>query len=309
MSEKVAFAIILAFVISFSIFTYVQSEIFVEPSPQNDFYSKNFDNSKSKILLIGSSYVGMLNATVLENTIKKTHSEIQVFNLAKPGDKPKDRLPEIEKILKLEPEIVVYGIGFRAFSSEFYVDNGKVLPDPEAAADDFFNSLEIDFLENPKFNTLSLLRDQTNIGTQNLKQSNTPFFDYTLPMYKTNPSLISDKHVHDGWVRQIPPIQENIQYDSLKKIISKLNQNGVKVIIFVTPHNHSTIDSLSNNDKENFQKIISEIESNQNVSVYSLLQNYSNLDVWTSPDHITISKKGYVFIEDVSKFILKEMSQ
>ncbi len=141
-------------------------------------------------------------------------------------------------------------MGYRAFSSEFFVDNEKILPDPEAATDDFFHSLGLDFLENPKFNILSVVRDQANIETQSLKQFNTPFFDYTLPMYKVNPSLITDKHVPGGWVRQISNMEENNQYDSLKEMIAIFKQNEVKIIIFVTPHNFSTIDSLSENDKK-----------------------------------------------------------
>ena len=309
MSGKIALAIMIAIILSFSLFVYTQSIIYTKSNTENNFYYKNFDNSKSKILLIGSSYVGMLKATLIESNLHKNNLDVEVFNLAIPGDKPEDRITELEDILKLEPKIVVYGIGFRAFSSEYFIDNEKILPDPKAATDDFFHSLNLDFLKNPKFNTLSLLRDQTNIKTQDLKQYNTPFFDYTLPMYKTNPSLITDKHIADGWIRQIPNMEKNVQYHSTIKLISTLQQNNVKLIFFITPHNYSTINSLTETDKENFYKIISNIESNQKIQVFSLLENYSEMNVWTSPDHVTISKDGYIFNDDISNLILEEMGK
>ncbi len=119
MSGKVASAIILAFVISFSIFVYVQSSIYNKSDTEADFYSEKFDDSKSKVLLIGSNYVGMLNATVIESILEKKNPEIQVFNLSTPGDKPEDRIIEIEKILELEPEIVAYGWDTEHFPVSF----------------------------------------------------------------------------------------------------------------------------------------------------------------------------------------------
>ena len=309
MSGKIAAAIILSFIISFSIFVYVQSILYDDPSVENDFYSQELDPSKSKILLIGSSYVAMLNATLIESLLQNEIQDIQVFNLSIPGDRPNDRLSEIEEILELEPKIIVYGIGLRAFGSEYYVDNEKILPDPEAISDDFFNSLELDFLKNPKFNTLSVLRDQANLKTESLKKFNTPFFDYTLPMFKINPSLISDKYVPDSWVRQIPTQEKNTQYDSFNEIISIFQQNNIKVIIFITPHNDSTIESLSDNDKKNFEQMILNIEINNDIQIYSLLQNYSKMNVWTSPDHVTLSKDGFIYSKDISNIILKEIDK
>ena len=309
MNGKIAIAITLSFTISFSIFVFAQSVLYHEPNIETNFYSQEFDPSKSKILLIGSSYVAMLNATLIESLLEKQIQDVKVFNLSTPGDHPHDRLSEIEEILALEPKIIVYGIGFRALGSEYFVDNEKILPDPEAISNDFLNSLNLDFLNNPKFNTLSVLRDQANLKTESLKKFNTPFFDYTLPMLKTNPSLITDKHVSDSWIRQIPTQDKNIQFDSFNDIISIFHQNNIKVIVFVTPHNDSTIESLSKNDKMNFEQMLSNIEKNNDVKIHSLLQNYSKIDVWTSPDHVTISENGFIYNKDISNIILKEIDK
>ena len=158
MVKKIILSIIFAILISsifFILFQYnFQKEMNIN---ETNFFARDFDKSKSKILLIGSSHVGMLNAEKIEKRINQQYSDYEVFNLAKGSDTPTKRLEQLSQIISLKPNLIVYGIGYRDIGEIKYNDKNKFLE-----LNNLFkisSSLKVDFLDNPKLTTLNVIRN------------------------------------------------------------------------------------------------------------------------------------------------------
>ena len=165
MNKKIVFYVFIAFLISFFILYFFQfwSKSHIEIFKlENNFFSSNFDTHDKKIFIIGSSEVGMLNATYIN--VNLSTPGYTVHNLAIPSDTPSQRLNSIEQIILLKPQLVVYGVGYRDFSdkntlikSENSPEN-KLLPDPSMVLQnyriiDMINGIV--HIDSPKFVTVT----------------------------------------------------------------------------------------------------------------------------------------------------------
>jgi len=309
MKQKVLLSIIIAFIISFSIFTLFQYYYWdTLPTKQSNFYFTNYDESNSKILLIGSSEVGMLNATLIESIIHERHSNIQVFNLASTSDKPSVRLREIPDILSLNPKIIVYGIGIRDFSSNDVVIGP--LPDPNLSVSNYISSHTPYFFDNPKLVSLNVIKNVTGYRNEAVKfESNTPFFQYRSDYDNVIDLNELEKKFVPKSQLQILDSNENREFKSLKEIIDKLSENNITTIVFITPHNSFFLDSISQKERKNFDEMIYEIHSNSDVEVYSLMNNFSKMNIWMSENHITHGPEGKIYDEDITNLILRNLER
>ena len=297
-------SLIVAFSFSFSFFLFFQEENWETLNPNiEDFYSQTAQKPHSKILLIGSSHIGMLNASHINSIVNEQYPDYIVYNLAISSDKPTNRISQTQQIISLNPTIVVYGIGLRDFSNPQFTSN--VLPDPKNFVTSYFSENTPQFLENPKLVTLNVLKDnlQYENKPKNLEK-NTPFFPYASEYYeitnldelkqKTNPTLST----------KIPNVETNKDLMALEKMFLEFTDNNIQIIVVLTPHNSHFLDNVSDNDKIEFSKIINKISLNNNVNVFSLLTNYSNNNIWVTENHITHSSTGIRFSEDIAKTIL-----
>lgn len=306
--KKILLAISLAFVISFSFFIFFQYQFQKELNiNERQFFSRQFDDSRSKILLLGSSHVGMLDASEIEKIINQ-HNEYEVFNLAKGSDTPTKRLKQLPQILSLKPKLVVYGIGYRDFDNSVS-DNGEhVLPDPSSIIKNAI-PLEVDFLNNPKLTTLNVFRNVIGIkSNQNSSLTSTPFFPYSENHYEVMKlDDIRNSYKSTDFDIKISSVDKNPELKSLDMILNELEENNIDVVLFITPHNTEYINGLSITNKENFADILDHIERNHDIHINSLMQNYTDLEIWSSPNHITHGSKGLIYNNDVAKIILKEL--
>jgi hypothetical protein len=161
---KIVTSISLALLISFSLLIFFQYYFQDQTTiRETQFFSRNFDNTTSKILLIGSSHVGMLNVLEIEKIVNQNSNEYEIFNLARGSDTPTKKLKEIPLLLPLNPKLIVYGIGYRDFINSDSSNNDNFLPEPSKL---FKNSLdsELDFLNNPKLTTLNVVRNVMGDG-------------------------------------------------------------------------------------------------------------------------------------------------
>jgi len=310
--KKITLTIFLSFVIALTIFIYLQN-IFDDTQfvREKEFFSRNFDETNSKILLLGSSHVGMLNAKNIESTINENHSKYIVFNLARAGDTPEKRIQQATELLKLNPSVVVYGIGYRDFSTDIVLNNENIFPEPDKT---FVDILEkFDFLpDNPKFTTLNAIRSAFGIGIINSSSNlpDTPFFPYdssydtVTPINELEKQFISEKNQI-----KIQNLNLNHNVHSLKKLLDQFEDKNIKIIIFVTPHSLHYLNNLSDSDKQEFENIVNELKLNHNISLNNLLLNYSKSEIWVSTNHITHGDIGRIYDEDISKMILKEIEQ
>lgn len=82
-----------------------------------EFYTKISNDEKKQIFIVGSSQVTGVNATLIEEQVKGKDPEFSVYNLGKSADRPSTRIKTFEHIIESQPEIIVYGIGHRDFTS------------------------------------------------------------------------------------------------------------------------------------------------------------------------------------------------
>lgn len=318
MTKKIILSVFAAFIITFTIFFLFQltfqNEIY---SIQKDFFSQNFDHQSKKIFLIGSSHVGQINATHIEDYISKKSQEYEVYNLADTADKPKNRLNSLNKIISLKPDIVVYGLGYRDFTEPEKMLKVDVLPNPQVIFEGIFSmelyGVNTEFFENPKLNTLKILQGIIGIKTlvsESVFEEKTPFYPY----HKTKTDIIvkqSEIQKNDFHVEKLilKSNIENTQVQALNKIISELEKNNIKIIIFITPHNKFYLDSLSVDTKEKFNLLVDELSENHNIKIFNLSDSYDNLEIWRSVNHISHNPKSLIYSEDIAKMIMSELNE
>ena len=97
---------------------------------------------------------------------------------------------------------------------------------------------------------------------------------------------------------------ENIS--ALNKIISELQNNDIKIVLFTTPLHKFYLDSLSNYQKELFNEILDNLTKKQGVRIYELEDKYSELDMWRDHLHISIHESVTKYNEDIASIIIKE---
>lgn len=274
---------------------------------ERQFFSRNFDNSTSKILLIGSSHVGMLDVVELEKIINQDSNQYEIFNLAKGSDSPSKRLKELPQLLLMQPTLVVYGIGYRDFGDTDSSNTENFLPEPDKLIKNLLDIPELDFLNNPKLTTLNVVRNTLGITTfHNTTMTSTPFFQYSEDhsrIMNLNEIELLYKNVNVDF--DVPSIENSSELPAIEIMLNEFKNNNIDVIFFITPHNSQYINKLSETDKKHFDEILHYIEKKYDIHFESLLTNYTDLEIWSSPNHVTHSSKGLIYNQDVAEIILK----
>ena len=245
----------------------------------------------------------MLTASNIQLSIDNQYKNYEVFNLAVSGDKPSKRIRQVDEIISMEPKIILYGIGFRDLSSENFTSN-NFLPDPSFYLSNFFSTITPAFLDNPKLVTLNYVKNFLNYNNlENNFEHNTPFFRYDLE-YDNIVNLIElENNFNKNFQLNILKSDQNREFQSLNTMLEKFSENNIKIILVITPHNSHYMNSVSEINKIHFDEIIQIFESNSNVNVFSLISNYSNMDIWVSDNHITHGTKGKIYDKNISEII------
>jgi hypothetical protein len=304
MNEKIGLVLGIIFIVVFSGFFYF-NHIFMNVS-EDRFYSQDFDISKNKILIYGSSHLIQVNTTHIQNQIGIISEKYHIYNMAENADKPKKRSLNIEKDLKLNPEIVIYGIGFRDFNS---ITNEKSEFDFKLVDLIPFDTTELETL-NPKLITLSVLRsiiiDMIN-GNSNVPYPNTAVFSQRIQEKIKGFEELQENS--ESFENILIPTQKNEQKEYFIDIIETLSKNKIKIIILITPHHSLAQEKIPESEKINFYKILTEIEDQFDVTVYNYSDRYENYSIWRDTSHIAYNEKSIMFSDDVAKIIIKEITK
>jgi hypothetical protein len=320
-NSAIVLSVCLAFLIAFTLYGTSYSlakKVFPsdEESWKHEFFSKEISNEKKKIFILGSSQVGRLNATAINQIISEENNGYVVYNLAWPSDRPSVRIKMLDDIITKKPKIVLYGLDMRDFRinilntnpvNNVAKDPEKVFPDPyeliknSLNLNDYKIFYELDFFENPKLSSLQTIRKITD------SFSSSPKKDFLLdnygPFFKIRPiefKLSSNEEKLN--------FQSNKDANALYRIIEHLQENEIKIVFFITPIHQYLFDNLSENDKKLFDDFIYKITNEYNVQVYSLRQNYWNMEIWSDYEHISMShNQNYDF--DISKIIIEHIDE
>lgn len=319
MNKKTILCVLIAFFISFSVLYISQSwsksyvEIF---RLEEEFFSSKFDPNEKKIFIIGSSEIGMLNATYINKHISETG--YTVYNLAVPSDTPSQRLRSIEKVITLKPELVIYGVGYRDFSNKNTLikpENmleSKLLPSPNGLLHNnkIINAFnEILHIDSPKFVTVQILNSLTNSITKqttlyDIRMDKTPFYFHAkeVEYIKNSTEIRLDFEKRPPNLGYLDSPDENDEVHALDQIVDDLQKNNIPVVVFTTPHARIFLENLNQQNKNAYDDILKHL-SEQNIKIYRLDDKYQDLDIWYDYYHVSINEHATIFDDDIIKMI------
>jgi len=322
MNKTILISVLIALTFSFLIF-YTFHEFFptqkVSDIKDHPFFAENKNSDSKKILLLGGSGAAQLDSTMINQLLSKDYENHIFYNLAYNADTPKQRYKSINETIMLKPQLVLYGITYFDLNGFYWVStekNTQPLPNIELNPAALL-SYDDPFLEiNPKETTLNFIRESFgDTGffpekADRFQLENAPFsfFDE----YQT---IIADdndlKKIRAESVKTHVNQNEAItkeQVRHLKEIIELLQNNDIKVIIFVLPQQKYFLDLIPEDDKAIFYASLEEIKSEFNVKIYDLSDDYADLNIWMDHNHVAYNKKSMIFSDDIYKIISKEMS-
>ena len=325
--------IFLAFLIAFLILFFVlkQNDV-VDISMEEIQFYENVNKEENKIYILGSSQVQAINSTHIESKIGKYLGNYKVYNLAKGSDLPNKRIDSFDLLIDSKPKLVLYGIGLRdiqktppgGFAGLVFEETNakieKVMPDPKKIIEEEilteigFYELGLSFLENPKFVLLNQIRnisEEESISTLSEKKiifPKIPLMKYDKIMLKTITSKIPESKIPNcGYTLEFGEIFRNEEIVSLNKMIKKLHENKIDVIIFSAPHHKNCIDNLNEKSLKRFDEIIKIIGNNNDINYYYLHNSYRNYDSWYDETHLTF-QNSFPYTNDISKIIITELT-
>ena len=167
-----------------------------------EFYEDKVPPKERNIFILGSSMVGRINATFVNQVFLENNVDYKVYNLGKSRDLPTERLKVIDYMIEAKPEIVMYGLGFRDFGHQSILRSNmetsvrslncdqlsakNPLPSPkdllplDIILENYYE--ELSPLTDPKQTTINTIRDVFSL-TDPKKLNNNPY----QPFYAAHP--------------------------------------------------------------------------------------------------------------------------
>jgi len=237
---QIGFVVLIIFFICFALlFVYLQT--YYDLTIQKKQYDKllsQVNPEKKKIIIVGASSVAMLNVTHIDKKLKMSGwEEYEAYKLTRDGDRPTQRILDIEELIYLKPEIVFYGLGTREFGYNLF-SPGSTMCTP-------INQNSLVDLENKMLNKSQA--DNFSDRIQNLLEEG--YFEsfaeiknqITKIIWKNNLNYLDDPKL--------------VTVYFLDKIFSQNNTDGVPT------HNNNETDAID----LKAQSGVSEITSNQQL--------------------------------------------
>jgi hypothetical protein len=265
-----------------------------------DFFLNNF-SEKRTMFLLGSSQVQFINIAQVNNLIDE---DILIYNLAITSDTPVDRINQLEKIISVTPEIIFYGISYRDFQIPYQED---VFPSIKKIK---LCSLSSYFPSNPKLLTIDLIQKVAPKEILKEKEEQHIFENAPFVEYNTDITIPRDLE-YDKRLEAITQEwkDECILYQNifaLNSIISELQKNDIKIVIFTTPLHKFYLESLSDYQKNKLDELLKELSKKYDIKIYEFEEKYSELNMWRDHMHISFHESVTKYNEDIASMIIKE---
>ena len=264
---------------------------------EDEFFKKAVEN---QVFLIGSSHMAKANATEVQNFSIKGNI---IYNISTSGDNPFSRSNQIDKIIESKPKIILYGISYRDFEFPY---NGNIINMEELNSTEniycTFKKVSKYFPENPNYQIKRLVSSNLIKPTgEYLASPNTPFFIYN---FKDTP-VPDVKDIRSEQIKNWNSIDNTFcEINSIKEIISKAKDSGIKIILLTTPLHNITLQEFSNSQKENFEILKNYLIEKYDIKIYEFTTRYSSINnIWTDGDHIASDPKVEVFNRDLAKIL------
>jgi len=312
-NSKISIAVLIAFSFTFfSLFVY-SNIIFSDPfevNHDNSFFFQKFDPEEKKIFLFGASSLVIVNTTHIIELVSEQNDEYIVYNLAYDNDNPQRRVESLQHVISLKPEVIFYGMSFVDFNSKPNEENQ--IP----SLIQFFGDKVDLFPANPKRNTLHTIRgllNDTNVFSAPVKDispQNSPF-----AIFQKERTIITDDNelkrlsLTSHYEITITPVSKNKQIEHFHKIITELQKNNIRVVIFKVPFHQYFLDNVKESEKRAFDSIIDNASKEFKIKVYDYTEKYANDPIWNDPSHVAYNEKSLAYSEDIAKIIISEISK
>lgn len=317
--------LMLSFIIMISFTNSFSNEI---KTNQNEFYHQIFPEGEKKIYIIGSSQVGHLNETYIQETYLDPNPNYKIYNLARGSDTPNSRLQFTDDIIHSKPQIVLYGVGYRDFSEVIYKNKitehvKPLLPDPSSYFTEIitttnnFLGIDSDSLKSPqiimRYLIHDLLRDENDKfkTTEIFATSTKPFYSYNEAQKRIMSDYGLKMRIEENQFKLEPiePLDKNHQIITLRQILTKLKENHIQVVVFTTPHSKYYINSLEESDKRDFDSLLKSISDDLTIPVYRLNDKYHDENIWYDNEHIVLGGAEITYNHDIGKIIQQEIKR
>lgn len=331
-TQKTIFSVFFSIIISISIFLVImnnhdQSDIFIEKNSKLnkngiDFYDNLSNSNNNKIFLLGSSQIGRFNETNIQYSLLEKNLNFEIYNLATSGDTPKKRLDTIDLILKSQPTLIVYGIGYRDFTDVLTLDQidkpVSILPDPENISTFIFTSFknffEFELTKSPKTTTIKIIKQiigEEDIPKNALNRPNTPFYHTD----DSNSIILNDFELKRSMsafpykLNSITSLQENENVYALQEIIDEIYAHKINLIIITVPYSQYYLETITDHNKNQFDLILDYLSNELEIKVYEFHNNFTNSNIWNSNDHIAVGNSSIIPNVELSNIISKSIEE
>ena len=270
-------------------------------------FSKNnsIENLEKKIFLIGSSTVYPIDTAFINGELSLNEINYEIFNLADMSDSPKKRLQSLSNIISHQPDIIIYGLDVETFKipsksdSSFY----EIILDPK----NMFKHKFADVIQPIKENIPGSPKDRTLLTLKYFLFGPTPHHHPFINYYETSitPINILKESEPERELGKLDLSDTSEQIISLKKIISEIKKNDIKLVFFSSPY---LITPIIENDIERFEKMLETQSEEYDVPVFFLHDKYIEMEIWRDGIHIAINEDTQIFSKDILEILLKEIN-
>mgnify|MGYP006099096367 FL=1 len=311
--KKTSLSILISIIFSTSIFivAIIQFEDFTNYEDQ--FFSQKFNPETQKILILGSSQIGQVDINVINDYVRNYASKTEIFNLAKIGDLPSERIKTLDEIIAIQPKLVIYGISHRDLGR--YEEENRKMNNNESIFHFNIDEKEIEKYTKPRIIVFKAIKKFLNYNQSEKEMA--PFYPQNV---KSMSIIRSDKFIEKeyetrskesiGLVDYIQTKSKNEKIKDLVTIIEKLKENNISIILIVLPQDKFHVKLINDEVNNQFNSIINEIQKENKIKVISLYKKYQNMDIWTLPSHIAYDNPNtLVYSKDLADIIIKEIKK
>ena len=264
--------------------------------------------------------------TYINDEVSRFCPNCEVYNLGIAGDKPSKRIQRLAPLIEMDPDIVIYGVGYPDFAFQERNEKEAIpiiekpdspLPDPQ----DLFNGfLSSNFPNdvNPKYFTLNVIKNLIEGKKETLEMAPDPsdrLFKVDKDFEQRDYLVYDNEELKEKFPEMI---NENSKIDSnvydrnsnaLRKIIERLQDNGIRVSLVTTPTPQAILDKVSDSDVKIFDSTFEEISKESKINTYYLHGKISDLKIWANALHVTLDPAGMPYTEEIADIVKKEVAE
>ena len=316
---KISLCVGIAFLVAFGIlllFFIMYNEGLLTNTP----ITKGEIGVKNTIFLLGTSYVGAINSTHVQNTLSDFGFNISVLNPINNEITP--TLGKLDNFISNKPKLVVYGVGFKDIGFKeingrcnlspipsYIVPKNSTLPDTIIENNGQKSIVFNIFSQNPKRITFDIFENILGekqieyVSKQNSKKINVELnhfeFDEIRPITDLNKS-VPNTYCMDFDTR-------NLELDSLDSIFTEFHKNDIDVIVFIPPYTASYLNELSPALKSELIFNVKSISEKHEFNFYDLSFKFKNKNIFSDHTHVAYNQKSLIYSETIASLILPSL--